>query len=315
MLSQMKQLLSILPKRESKSVFAHFHKYDDRLQASNGILTIDTHFPYFDGLEFTVPALQFYKAMKVANADIQITDKMLIKKDKFQAWLPLLPNSIYPKSNPSEYPLQFSNNLLQTLQVLSPFIGDNPNIKWEHSILFTSEFAYATNNVVFVRTPASAEYDTAIPEPAIKQLLKLNIEPVRVTRDEHSITFDLGDTWIKSKLITQQWPTALDLIKPTDNLTEVPTTLLKDIKQLLPFVQDIKYPVLRLDTDGIHANIKQQDLDASIGEDSYSFSLFHATTLTLIAEFGKQINLSAYPKPCYFQGKNIDGMVVGIRVN
>ena len=66
-------------------ILTHFHLYEGRIQGTNGRLCIDTPCPEISGLDVTLPAESFMKAVKVHEHDPSLSIKdhsLIIRKNR-----------------------------------------------------------------------------------------------------------------------------------------------------------------------------------------------------------------------------------------
>lgn len=79
---------------------------------------------------------------------------------------------------------------------------------------------------------------------------------------------------------------------------------------MVPFCDDAKYPFISLDEKGMHTD--SDDIGANVDLAVFPKCKFRAEPLISVANIAHSINFGNYPKPCYFVGDNIDGVIVGI---
>lgn len=297
-------------------VLTHLHIYKDRIQATNGVVSIDAPFPYLEGLNVTVPAQAFVKAANICNGNLTTkltaTGKLTIRHKKFRATLPLLDNEMFPLVTPTAMPAKLQVPILPILEQLRGFVSEDASRPWSRSICFKGGYAYATNNVVIAKVPAPIGFDMIIPAAAIDELLRLGYEPSGAAVTPTSIAFPLNDgAWLSTLLVEEKWPDVENMV-PESNPEPLPDNFLDTIKELLPFCEDPKFPIIHLGDFGLSTDEGSMQATIDIGE--FPECKFRAEPLMQVAERAYGIDFTAFPKPCPFVGENgLTGVVVGMR--
>jgi len=316
MISTLKLIKGAVATKNLVPVLTHLHIYDKRIQATNGIVSIDAPFPYFDDLRITVPAQKFIKAAEICKGefDVNITKagKLSIKKKKFRALLPLSENESFPLILPTIQTTPINVDILPILRQLEPFISEDASRPWSRSIHFKDGYAYATNNIVIARVPAQGVPNITIPAPGIDELLRVNYPPVSIDVAEYMLIFHLpGNAWIASSLIEEKWPEVEHLI-PECNPEPLPDNFLESLQKILPFCEDPKFPVIHLGAFGMAT--AEGDSQAMLDIGDFPECKFRAEPLMQVAERAYAIDFSKYPAPCPFIGDDgLVGVVVGMR--
>lgn len=229
-----------------------------RIQGSNGRLVIDAPCPELEGIEALVPADRFLNAIDACEGepdDVSITDagRLMIRRGKFKASLPLQPVASFPRATPTEgAPRSWSPALLSTLARLRPFIGEDSTRQWCLTIVADGERAYATNSAMIGSLPAPG-LQFQLPVFLIDELLRIGTDPGGHIIDASSITFFYGSSWLRSQLIIDEFPlkTAQRVTAWDDKLKRMPDDLVAKIESILPFCLDRKYPLIHFTDKGI----------------------------------------------------------------
>ena len=130
------------------------HIYAGRIQGQNGWLAIDAPCPELAGIEATVPAERFLKAVDACDGEpkLSLTDtSMTVSRKGFKARIPLLPHDSFPCVDVSGQPDLTGIELLPTLRRLRSFVSEDASRPWSQGVLCVGNHAYATNNVILVR--------------------------------------------------------------------------------------------------------------------------------------------------------------------
>lgn len=262
MLDRLKVVYGAVHDRALLSVLSHLFIYDGRAQATDGRMSIDAVFPELKGLNATVPADRFLAAIEASDGEPQIEERdgrIVIVSGSFRARIPTLPLDQFPKSDPDPPDWELEDEWLPGLRRMRPFIATDAANQWSTALLVTTDTMVATNNVCLVSEPCSLLDGTgvkaiAIPNWALDEVLRMGEEPTAFGVSDRSITFYFDDTWIKTQLITADWPIvkALDLFKNMPKKPpRVPDNLAKAVKKILPFCKDTKFPVILMGAAGV----------------------------------------------------------------
>ncbi len=111
----------------------------------------------------------------------------------------------------------------------------------------------------------------------------------------------------------QNWPHVSKLVHPVSEAQMLPDNFVECVRQILPFCEDAKVPLLNLGDFGI--STVEAGLKAVFDAGSFPPCSFRAEPLLLVAEQATHIDFTSYPKPCYFKGNSgLEGIIVGIRM-
>jgi len=300
--------------KELIPVLTHFNIEGGRIQGGNGKITIDAPAPpELADMTITVPAIRFLKAVDACDEEpvMKVTEagNLTMKRGSFRATLPLTKPEEFPSVERTEGERYAVSGLLPVLTRLRPFIGNDASRKWACAVLFDDEKAFATNNVLLVRSPCNIKQRVVVPVYAIDELLRIGKEPDSVVVGETSIMFEYDDTsWMRAQLFNEDWPDVDALIKGTNE--PVPSGLIDAVNKVLPFCPDQKQPVINFGEDGVSTNEGAFSANENIGE--LPTGIFRAETLLLALSVAERMDLSEYPKPIPFEGNNITGVLAGM---
>ena len=320
MIETLKLVQGAVAKKDFVPVMTAVHFYDKRVQATNGRITIDAPFPELD-IEVTVNADKLIKAVSACQGEaaIKLTDthKLSIRQGKFRALIPTEDHSSFPKvDTPTNMHPTNGKYLLRLMQELRPFVAEDATRPWACGMLLDGDYAYATNNVSIARVhqpfdqPVSLASRLNLPSFLLDELIRMQRPPLNAAHDDKSLSFDLGDgIWIRSNLFADQWPDVQRFFQPA-NLSPVPPELSATIERILPFCPEAKLPIIILGDNSV--STAEGEMSAAVDGFDLPDARFHAKVLQLVLDHSHSIDLSAYPKPCAFQGDGIDGVVMGV---
>lgn len=300
-------------------VLTHFHIYNNRVQGSNGKITLDAPCPHVDGIDVTVPAERFLKAVDACSGEpnFSITDagKLAVKAASFKAYLPLADNEAYPIQDFGGTKAEIFP-VLEALKALEPFVGGDASRPWACGVLLKDGYAYATNNITLVRKPITWTGDPVnIPGYAVAELLRIGIEPTEMLFNENSVVFNLdGAVWMRATLLASEWPDVSKFFtdRDFDSLPEIPEGLLDAVLTITPLCQDPKFQKIYLGEEGV--STEPGETQAFIHGFDLQESIFTATALRLVLEESIGLDLSEYPLPCPFKKvTGVEGVMIGIK--
>ena len=303
-------------------VLTHFHIYEGRVQGGNGRIAIDAPCPELAGFDCTVPAERFLKAVDACDGEprLKLTDngKLTVSKGKFRATLPLADHSAFPKvASPTQIASFLDGEklppLLPTLRRLYPFIGEDASRVWSCGVYLNGGYAWATNNVCLARVPIHLFKNFVLPVFAIDELLRIGQEPVSIEACENYVVFYFASNWwMRCQKLEGQWPDVASFMPAEPSAHAWPSKQLAEaVRKILPFCPDPKYPVVQTGPDGV--GTLDGDMSALVGYDDLPAGRFRAEPLLAALDASGSIDLSTYPKSCYWQGEGIDGVIVGMR--
>jgi DNA polymerase III sliding clamp (beta) subunit (PCNA family) len=313
MIEVLKTVMAAVSTKDMVPVFTHFCLYSGRVQGCNGVVYIDAPFPH-DIAECTVPANRFLKAVEACDDDptFGVTDggKLSVKRGRFRAYLPILPFADFPRATLDGSSVPVPPDLVQVLTRLKPFISEDASRPWSLSILLREGFAYATNNIIVMRTPIDWQGpEVTLPVQLVDRVLEVGEVPNECHIGPQHICFSWGDTWMRSALTLHPWPGVETMCEK--EATEVVPQELKDaVTKIKAFCVNEKFPVIRL------SDVVQTD-DGEHGASFEGFDLpegaYHADQLLKVLTVATHIDFSAYPAPCAVTGDKLQGLIVGLK--
>lgn len=321
MLKTLRFVRGAVAEKDLVPVLTHFRVYDGRIQGGNGRLSIDASCLDLKGLDITVPAERFLKAVDGCNGEPKLkitkTSKLSISHKKFKAILPLGDNESFPMNERSKGMVIVSTKtreaLLGMLRALRPFIGVDASRPWACGILLKDGFAYATNNVILCRVPIPWKIDSInLPSFAVDELLRIGEIPSCLWIDDTSITFEYEDAWLKSQLFDLEWPD-IEKFFAAQTTKKVSPLLFESIQRIIPFCPDPKFPVIKFSEEGV--STADGDMMAEVKGIKLPDAIFRAEPLLAVLSVATHIDFSTYPAPSPWKGENgLEGIFIGVKI-
>ena len=301
--------------------YTHICVHDGKIQGSDSKMAIECDCPELAGCEFTVPADKFIKAVSACDNQPKVTINaegvVKVSYKRFRANMPSLNVADYPRTNFDDEHSQVvaaPENLGATLSALLPFISQDTSRPWSQGIWISDGYAYATNNVILVRSPIDWPHEAInIPEYAVRELTMINKTPVSLSISKNSIGVSYEGAWFKAQLYQNPWPQSVSGMfdKKAGEMIDVPAELLPSIEKLIPFCLDEKTKTIYFKGSEISTADGAQSAQVELDWDGVG--AYQAGHLQLVLGVAKRWTPSAYPAAVFFEGENIEGVFVGVR--
>ncbi len=308
-----------IAKKDLTPILTHLRIANGWVTSTNGRLTIASPINGLDDLSFIVPADRFIKAVntcKDPKIKITSTNRLSITGKGFRALLPLMADdSVFPTPEANGVDVE-SNDFIEVLKKLQPFIGDDASRGWSCGILLYKNIAYATNNIILVECPIQWNGPAVnLPAFLVDDLIRQRKNILSIKADRNHIMFKLeGNIWISSLLLNTSWPNVKEMLAKADfsKVKEVHPELNQAVLDILPFCPDKKFPRIRFFDEGVKTDAG--DNEAMVEIESPDTSAWRAEPLLkLLAHKNLAVDFSLYPKPCPFTLPNgIKGVIVGV---
>jgi DNA polymerase III sliding clamp (beta) subunit (PCNA family) len=240
-------------------------------------------------------------------------NRLGIKSGSFKAFIDCLENDEVQELVPSGSYVDSPGDFLQAIRKISPFIAEDASRKWARGILFKRQSLFATNNICLVEhwLPAVFPFEANVPQETIRELLRINEEPIGIQIDTNHITFHYtGDRWLASQLYETTWPDFLTILDNESSQQKFPDTFFAALKTLSSFTDIMDRAFIN--PDGITTTNEEQTgstVEMKINAPPCVFNLKQLQKLETVAT---TIDFSLYPRPCIFYGDLIRGAIMGM---
>jgi len=192
--------------------FTKIHSCKKCIQTFNGIATMSYPVKTYSKTPFSIDADRLTKALEICEwkPEIKLFEKddkkyLRIRRSNFMSTLRYTTEYIEKKIIDGKR-IKVPKNFIDTIKKLSLFTTQDSDNAWAEAIIITESFAYATNNIVVVRTKLKMK-DCLIPKALINLIIKVN-EPIKhLLINDHSITimYPHGG-WIETPKIAEKAP-------------------------------------------------------------------------------------------------------------
>ena len=315
MLDSLRFVQGAVAKKDYVPALSHFHICNGIVLGYNGTIALCT--PVDMDLACSPKAGPFVKAIQTCREDtIQLsltpTGRLSIRSGSFSAFVDCLEDA-FPSIGPEGAEIRVPGGILEALNRLSPFISEDASRPWSRGILLRGDCAYATNNIIVVeyKLGYSVPVDINLPEIAINELLRIGQEPTRIQVTSGSATFWFeGGRWLRTQLLSTEWPPLEKILNVPNAPAPLPQGIFTALTDLLPFIDNLERVFFLNDSvvtslaEGTGASVSVPGLTGG--------PCFNVKHFLKLEDTVEEIDLSLYPRPCLFRGKNIRGAIVGM---
>lgn len=305
-------------KKDYVAELTHFHIEAGRITGFNGIMGLSA--PIDLDITARPKATVFANAVAKCEGTISMhmtaAGRMSVKSGKFRALVDCLPDdgvTITP-AVPEGTDIDVGPAFMQAIRAIEKYQGIDASRPWAMGVLFTNQSVMATNNVIFVEYWHGHQFpfDMNIPSVAVKELLRINEDPIRVTATEHSATFHFeGERWLKTQLVAQPWPEqAKGLLDRAFDYEDVPPDLWEALQTIKPFLD--KDERIHFKDGGISTS-PTDELGAHFEVEGIKEGPCFSFKVLQLLEGATRIDFTPHPAPCGFLANGMRGMFLGLR--
>lgn len=315
MLDALKFVQGAVAKKDFVQALTHFHIAGGFIKGYNGSLALCS--PIDLDLDITPKAAPFIKAIQTCKDTVQLNmtpaGRLAIKSGAFKAFVDCTEEA-YPDVEPEGETLELDGALLKALKQLNPFIAEDASRQWARGIMFRGPSAFATNNVTLIEYWLGYNFpvEINIPQPAVRELIRIGEEPTKVQVCENSVTFHYkSGRWLRTQAYSTKWPDMGKVLNRESVQHPFPEGFFEALGDLLPFSDDLERVYFLGDkmatspAEGLGASVALPELPSE--------GIFHIKQLQLLQGLAESIDFTQYPGPCLFYGDKIRGAVVGMR--
>jgi len=298
----------------------HYSIMDNVIQGSNGVVTISS--PISIDFKASPKATVFHKAIEacdgVTSLTLTKTKRISVRSENFTALVECIDKEI-PHYFPSGEKVRLSDDFLDNVRLLAPFMAEDASRPWANGINFDGRNAYATNNVILVNVWMGEPFSKkiTIPKMAVKELLRINELPTHYSIGEKEACFYYtGGRWLRTSLLEKSWPNVKELLNGATKVCKKSKFLDCDqiigvLQRLKPFTDDCGTVYFKNGLISTHGSTKE----GAYFETEYKEErgLYNLDQLITVCAKAKTLCLTTHPKPSPFYGDKLRGVVIGMR--
>lgn len=318
MLQALKFVKGAVSRKDFQPALTHFLIKDGRVMGYDGVIALSS--PINLDIEAAPKALPFFNAIQRCQHErtsvtLTAAGKLTLKSGSFRATVECAEeHEVLQSIKPEGDDVATSEELLQALGVLEPFIGTDASRPWAMGILLRNYSAYVTNNIVVAQYWLGEQMpDINLPASAIREITRIGENPTRIQLGRTSATFHFtGDRWLRTQLLSADWPDVDGLLETAfdaSNLADIPAEFFSALETLTPFVEQEGRILFR---PGCMTTSLEGDVGATVEIAGLpDRGAYHFKQLKLLEGVSK-IDFTKHPKPCPFVMPNVRGVFLGM---
>ena len=320
MLNDLKFAAGAIAKKDFVPSLTHFRIADGRIYGFNGAMAIST--PTDLTVSCVPKAASLIKAMEKVEAGVELVlnltaaGRLGVKAGTFRAYVECLPDDeAVPKIEPAGEIIQLAGGLLPVLEIVQPFISVDASRPWSRGVLLRGQSAFATNNIVLIEhwLPFVFPIDINIPAEAVKEMIRIGLEPTHMQLEERAVTFHYSTgAWLRTGLGAIEWPDLGRVLDRPCDAKMIPPAFFDGARKLDAFADKTNRLYLRGGTLATH---EQEGEGAAVDlPDFGGVGCHYLKQMVALEGVAVTIDLSLYPGPCTFYGDMLRGAIVGLRM-
>lgn len=320
MLDQLRFVAGAISRKDLIPAMSHFVIQDGFARSYNGALALCAPIPF--SLNCKPKAAPLIHAIDKCTETIQLSmtaaGKLRINSGPFKAYIDCIDEDAFHVQPEGQEILFDGKALLDALEVLEPFIGDDASRQWSNGVLLKGHSAFATNNVIAVEYwlgDTELPFEVNVPKAAITEMLRIGEPPLTAQLDKNSISFHYADKrWIRSQLLDVAWPDINHILGGKNDAKPIDARLFPALDSLKPFTDKIgrvyiSSNCIRTITD------ENDEQGASVELTGITWSgIYQIDMLKLLDGVATLADFDLYPSPCIFYGNRIRGAIVGMKM-
>lgn len=322
-LASLKFVKGAIAKQDHIPILNKFRIKNGRVLGFNGSLAISS--PIEMRLDVAPKALDFVKAIDACGDSPQIAlqlaenGKLLVSAKGFRCFVECDNAALYPDVQPSGIVTSLAGcQILPAFAYLEKFIADDERRPWSCSLLLDQHSAYASNNVVILQYWLGGGFELrnrlAIPSSAIREVLRIGVEPVSIQYDSRSVTFHYKDSrWIRTAVIESPWPDVDRILDNPSSTQPWPFTeeLFAALEKILPFTDELNRVYFL--GNQVSTLADPSDKGTTVKAICPDFGVYSAKQLLALRGVADKIAFLDYPASVAFWGKLTRGKISPMR--
>jgi hypothetical protein len=318
MLTDLKAVMGAVARKDYVPALTHFRISGGRIEGFNGRLAISVPTDLTE--TFFPKAVSFVKAIESipdgADVALNLTNsgRLSIKAGAFRAYVECLPeDAASPVIVPQGSHIALPNGLLSVLAKLTPFMGIDSSRPWAMGILLKGQSAFATNNIILVEhwMPELFPVPLCLPSDAVKEMLRIGVEPVSMQQDTNAVTFHYASgAWLRTAVGALEWPNLSKVLDRPSTQKPIPEGFFEAVHRLAKLADKTGRIWLRGGTLATSAD----EGEGALVElpDFGGVGLYFVGQLASLDGVAETIDLSLYPSPCLFFKGPLRGAIIGM---
>lgn len=317
-------VIGAVAKKDLDENLCHLEIRDGRIIAYGGRISMsspvhEVRFNVRPHARSLVKAVQACSVEEMLHMHVTETGRLALKSGTFKAYINCLPqDKEMPMLLPQGDYYEVTDEFIKSIVILEPFMSIDASRPWAQGLRIGRYTTAATNNIILAQRWHGAEFpmDCIIPADAVHELIRIDEIPRGVQMNEHCLTFYFENKrWLCTHLIAQDggWGDAdkiFDKHTNPDGLQPLGSEFYEAIDKLKGLLGERGLIYLKGDYIATSPNDEE---GASVETPIPNGPIFHAAQIRSLRQIATMVNLSTYPRPCYFIGPKLRGIIVGVR--
>lgn len=324
LLQSLKFVQGAVASTDMNPVLTNFRIKDRKVIGFNGRIAICA--PIDLDLDIVPNAKQLTKAISACN-DTIVAHQMRNGKLSIQSGnISSVIDCDDPKNYPAieNYGMFYSlenQNLVAGLRSVHPFVSKDDNKPWANGVLLKGQSLYATNSIVMIQGWLGNKFEGEfiIPEPTVKELIRIGEEPVNIQSQKGRLTFHYKNgAWLSTQVYDLEWPKIDTLISEvhvskTKLWNQAGDEKFFDLmKKIKPFCGDFQKVYFFEDTISSVSKEHSGAAGTQITTLQSWRGIYNINSILQLEGIAEKIWFGSYPKPIPFQGKTCRGAILSI---
>lgn len=324
LIDPLKFVIGAVAKKDLDENLCHLEIKDGRVMAYGGRIAMsspvhEVKFNVRPHARSLVKAVQACSDLEMLHLHMTEGGRLAIKSGTFRAYVNCLSQEkeIVMLSPQGEY-FDVTDEFIKSILILEPFMSIDASRPWAQGMRIGRHTTSVTNNIILAQRWHGADFpmDCIIPADAVHELIRIDEEIVGVQFNEHTLTFYFKNKrWLCTHLIAQDggWGNAdaiFDKNTVTDGLQPLGSEFYEAIDKLKGLLGERGLIYLKGDYIATSPNDEE---GAAVETPIPNGPIFHAAQIRSLRQIATLVNLSTYPRPCYFIGPKLRGIIVGVR--
>lgn len=283
-------------------------------------------------IKATPHAEQLYRALKSCDATVAITQttngRLLVRAGAFSGRVDCLEDAAYPAVAPDGPAYTVKPGLCALFKKLLPIIGNDPTKLWMNGALLANGSITVTNGVVLAQAYTGDYMERAcnVPATAIKELVRVGLDPIAIQWGAQSVTFHFENgRWLRTSLFVDPWPLAkIEALLASVGTPDadgagycVAPCFFPALKKLMPFCENEFARVelvsgLMTVRDSGRVDRAKMDLNTLEGHAVMCQGDYNARELMKLDGLADIIYWADYPKAVGWSGNGVRGRIQGL---
>ncbi len=296
----------------------HFRLSGGRITGQNAVYNLSA--PINTDIEATPRGPDFSKAIekagdKVVSLAMLENGKLLVKASKMRVNVDCTTEPFHT-IQPEGASFWLAPNFVETIKRLLPFVSKDNRKAWASGMLLDGQTLSATDNVSLVQARLGEEFappiPVVIPEPTLKELVRIKEAPRYAAVSQRSITFYYGEgeRWLSSVVLPNDWPDLTKFFMQKHEAPQIGEEFWQAVEDMAVFTGDDDDLFL---SAGSISTSREADAGGHV-DGTFPVPMpmrVSCKHLLLLKTFANTIAFGQYPAPMQFYGENIRGVFVG----